>query len=82
VDLLLANSTELAAALDPYSKLTAAAAAAAGGSSRDTGCSRVNTQLRSKDAEGRLWVQFETVAAAEQTLAAAQLVQQLAAKSV
>lgn len=77
VDLLLANSTELAAALDPYSKLTAAAAAAG---SRDTGGSRVNTQLRSKEPDGRMWVQFETVAAAEQTLAAAQVVQQLAAK--
>jgi hypothetical protein len=47
-------------------------------SSRDRAGSSVNTQLRSKDADGQLWVQFETVAAAEQTLAAVRVVEQMA----
>lgn len=37
----------------------------------------VNTQVRSKDAEGRLWVQFESPGAAKKALAAAGLVEQL-----
>jgi hypothetical protein len=37
----------------------------------------VNTQVRSKGSDGRLWVQFETAAAAEQTLEASRVVQQL-----
>jgi hypothetical protein len=83
VDLLL-SSQELAEAFDPYSRLTSAATAAAtattaaAGPSAASGDARVNTQVRSKGADGRLWVQFETGAAAEQTLAAAKLVAQLA----
>lgn len=80
VDLLL-SSKELTEAFDPYSKLTSAAAAAAAAAPSATSgdaATRVNTQVRSKGADGRLWVQFETGAAAEQTLAAAKLVSQLA----
>jgi hypothetical protein len=76
VDLLLANSPELTAAFDPYSKLTAAGAAGGASSSQDRAVS-VNTQVRSKGSDGRLWVQFETAAAAEQTLEASRVVQQL-----
>lgn len=76
VDLLL-SSQDLTEAFDPYSKLNLAAAAAATPSAT-SGDARVNTQVRSKGADGRLWVQFETGAAAEQTLAAAKLVAQLA----
>jgi hypothetical protein len=72
VDLLLASPSELTAALDPYSKLTGATAAAC----EVTGAP-VNTQVRSKDPEGRLWVRFESPGAAEQTLAAAGVVEQL-----
>lgn len=81
VDLLL-SSQELTEAFDPYSKLTssaaAAAAAAAPSATSGVAAARVNTQVRSKGTDGRLWVQFETGAAAEQTLAAAKLVAQLA----
>ena len=76
VDLLLASPSELTAALDPYSKLTGAAAAAVGAAHEATGVP-VNTQVRSKDTDGRLWVQFESPGAAEQTLVAAGVVEQL-----
>jgi hypothetical protein len=77
VDLLLASTSELAAALDPYSKLTGAAAAAGSAAARDATGVAVNTQVRSKDTDGRLWVRFESPGAAEQTLAAASVVEQL-----
>jgi hypothetical protein len=74
VDLLLASPSELTAALDPYRKLTGAAAAAA---AHEAAGVPVNTQVRSKDLDGRLWVRFESPGAAEQTLAAAGVVKQL-----
>jgi hypothetical protein len=76
VDLLLASPSELTAALDPYSKLTGAAAAVAGTAHEAAGVP-VNTQVRSKDPEGRLRARFESPGAAEQTLAAAGVVEQL-----
>ena len=79
VDLLLASPSELTAALDPYSKLTGATAAAGGAAAAacEVTGAPVNTQVRSKDPEGRLWVRFESPGAAEQTLAAAGVVEQL-----
>jgi hypothetical protein len=82
VDLLLASPSELTAALDPYSKLTGAAAAAGGATARESTGVPVNTQVRSKDADGRLWVRFESPGAAEQTLAAAGVVEQLGGRYV
>ena len=78
VDLLLASPSELTAALHTYSKIAGAAAAGAGAAAAHeaTGVS-VNTQVRSKDPEGRLWVRFDSPGAAEQTLAAAGVVKQL-----
>lgn len=87
IDLLLGQPSELTAALDPSSsKLTAASSTAAAGATVGASLGRsdsrvaVNTQVRSKDIEGHLWVQFETAGAAEQTLAAAQVVEQIAAE--
>jgi hypothetical protein len=78
VDLLLASPSELTAALDPYTGTAAAAGAAA---REATGVS-VNAQVCSKDAEDRLWVRFESPGAAEQTLAAAGVVEQLGGRYV
>jgi hypothetical protein len=78
VDLLLASPSELTAALDPYSKLNGAAATAGSAAAGHEALGvPVNTQVRSKDAEGRLWVQFESPGAANKALAAAGLVEQL-----
>jgi hypothetical protein len=78
VDLLLASPSELTAALDPYSKLIGAAATAgSAAAAHEASGAPVNTQVRSKDTEGRLWVRFESPGAAEQTLAAAGVVNQL-----
>jgi hypothetical protein len=74
-DLLLGSASDSTAALDPTSKLDGTITAAAG--ARSISRVSVNTQVRSKGSDGRLWVQFETAGAAEQTLAAARVVQQL-----
>lgn len=86
MDRLLSSPSDLTSALDPFSKLTAAAgaaqataaAAATNNSEISGGPSRVNTQLRSRDTDGRLWVEFESAGAADQTLQAARVVDQLA----
>jgi hypothetical protein len=71
VDLLLGAPAQLTAA---GSSSTHSAAAAS-----TVGCREpVNAQVRSKDADGRLWVQFDTAAAAQQTLAAARMMEKVA----
>jgi hypothetical protein len=74
VDILLGAPTQLTAAIG--SRSSRSAAASSPGSKP-----AVNTQIRSKDNDGRLWVQFETAAAAQQTLAAAGIVEVVAAGS-
>jgi hypothetical protein len=79
VDLLLAAPSELTAALDPSSKITGQAGAAgeADGAAPEGRGVPVNTQVRSKDQDGRLWVRFESPRAAKKALATAALVEQL-----
>lgn len=74
VDQLLAAPSKLTAALDPYSSAELTGTAAAAAVSEPTS---VLTQVRSKDAGGRFWVRFESAAAAEQTLAAAAMVERM-----
>lgn len=40
--------------------------------------SNIHTQLRSRDGDGTMWVQFESAGAAQQTLRGAAIVQRLA----
>jgi hypothetical protein len=72
-----ARTSVLAAPTSVADEVAAEAAAAAGGSSRGSS-TPANSQVRSRGDDGRLWVRFETAAAAAQMLQANDLVEQLA----